>query len=107
MTRSELHNQRLRFFQRGTSCAGMTAHFVLLAQTKVGFTQRWQKQENETTPGYGDYDTVGGNVCRATVALTREQKLCIIMGPLDMHGLMGATTVIGCLKYGAGCLWQK
>ena len=33
---------------------------------------------------------------RATVALTRAQKLCIIMGPLDMRGLLG------CLKYGAG-----
>ena len=34
---------------------------------------------------------------RATVALTRAQKLCIIMGPLDMRGLLGAATVIGCL----------
>ncbi len=39
---------------------------------------------------------------RATVALTRAQKLCIIMGPLDMRGLMGAATVMGCLKHGAG-----
>ena len=39
---------------------------------------------------------------RATVALTRAQRLCIIMGPLDMKGLLGAATVIGCLKYGAG-----
>ena len=39
---------------------------------------------------------------RATVALARVQKLCIIMGPLDMRGLLGAATVIGCLKYGAG-----
>ena len=39
---------------------------------------------------------------RATVALTRAQKLCIIMGPLDMRGLPGAATVIGCPKYGAG-----
>ena len=39
---------------------------------------------------------------RATVALTRAQKLCIIMGPLDMRGLLGAATVIGCLKYSAG-----
>ena len=37
----------------------------------------------------------------ATVALTRAQKLCIIIGPLDMPGLLGAATVIGCLKYGA------
>ena len=39
---------------------------------------------------------------RATVALTRAQKLCIIMGLVDMQGLLGAATVIGCLKYGAG-----
>ena len=39
---------------------------------------------------------------RGTVALTRAQKLCIIMGPLDMRGLLGAAPVIGCLKYGAG-----
>ena len=39
---------------------------------------------------------------RATVALTRAQRLCLIMGPLDMKGLLGAATVIGCLKYGAG-----
>ena len=39
---------------------------------------------------------------RATVALTRAQKLCIIMGPLDMRGLLGAATVIGCPKHGAG-----
>ena len=36
---------------------------------------------------------------RATVALTRAQKLCIIMGPLDVRGLL---TAIGCLKCGAG-----
>ena len=39
---------------------------------------------------------------RATVTLTQAQKLCIIMGPLDMRELLGAATVIGCLKYGAG-----
>ena len=39
---------------------------------------------------------------RATVALTQAQRLCLIMGPLDMKALLGAATVIGCLKYGAG-----
>ena len=39
---------------------------------------------------------------RATVALTRAQRLCIIMEPLDMKGPLGAATVIGCSKYGAG-----
>jgi len=30
---------------------------------------------------------------RATVALTRAQQLCLIMGPLDMLGLVGAATI--------------
>ena len=37
------------------------------------------------------------------MALTRAKQICFIMGPLDMRGLVGAATVIGCLKYGA-CL---
>ena len=85
-----------------TSCAGMTAHFVLLAQTKVGFLSggrgRHMKElsENEVLAQLEEA------YARATVALTRAQELCIIMGPLDMRGLPGAATVIGCLKYGAG-----
>ena len=38
---------------------------------------------------------------RAAVALTRVQQICFIMGPLDMQGLVGVATIIGCLKYGA------
>ena len=34
------------------------------------------------------------------MALTRAQQICFIMGPLDMRGLVGAATIIGCLKYG-------
>ena len=53
--------------------------------------------------GYGEFlAQLEEAYARATVALTRAQKLCIIMGPLDMRGLMGAATVIGCLKHGAG-----
>ena len=33
--------------------------------------------------------------------LTRAQQICIIMGALDMRGLVGAATIMGCLKYGA------
>ena len=40
---------------------------------------------------------------RATVALTRAQQICLVMSPLDMRGLVGAATIMGCLKYGA-CL---
>ena len=83
-----------------TSCAGMTAYLVLLAQTRVGFlsggrgksfhhlTQQEQEAQKEEA------------FARATVALTRAQQICIIMGPLDMRGL-GAATIMGCLKYGA------
>ena len=59
----------------------MTAHFVLLAQTKVGFLSggrgRHMKElsENEVLAQLEEA------YARATVALTRAQKLCIIMGP--------------------------
>ena len=84
-----------------TSCAGMTAYLVLLAQTRVGFlsggrgksfhqlTQQEQNAQKEEA------------FARATVALTRAQQICIITGPLDMRGLVGAAAIMGCLKYGA------
>ena len=37
----------------------------------------------------------------ATVAITRARSLCLIMGPLDMKGLLEAATVMGTLMYGA------
>ena len=74
-----------------TSCAGMTAHLVLLAQTRVGFLSGGRGKRMRDL-----------SYARAIVALTRAQRLCLIMEPLDMKGLLGAATVIGCLKYGAG-----
>ena len=84
-----------------TSCAGMTAHLVLLSQTRVGFLSggrgktfhqlTQQEQDAQKEEAYA----------RATVALTRAQQICIIMSPLDMRGLVGAATIMGCLKYGA------
>ena len=85
-----------------TSCAGMTAHFVLLAQTKVGFLSGGRSKRMKELPQNEVLAQLEEAYARATVALTRAQKLCIIMDPLDMRGLMGAATVIGCLKYGAG-----
>ena len=85
-----------------TSCAGMTAHFVLLAQTKVGFLSGGRSERMKELPQKEVLAQLEEAYARATVALTRAQKLCIIMGPLDMRGLLGAATVIGCLKYGAG-----
>ena len=44
---------------------------------------------------------------RATVAITRARALClIIMGPLDLKGLLGAATVMGTLMYGAGHVYR-
>ena len=85
-----------------TSCAGMTAHFVLLAQTRVGFLSGGRSKRMKEFSQHEFLAQLEESYARATVALTRAQKLCIIMGPLDMRGLMGAATVIGCLKYGAG-----
>ena len=89
-----------------TTCAGMTAHTVIVAQTKVGFLTGGRRasfhdlpqdeQDIQREEAYG----------RATVALTRARSLCIIMGPLDMKGLLGAATVIGSLMYGAGHVFK-
>ena len=84
-----------------TSCAGMTAHLVLLARTRVGFLSggRGKRMRELSTECAAQLEEA---YARATVALTGAQRLCLIMGPLDMKGLLGAATVIGCLKYGAG-----
>ena len=84
-----------------TSCAGMTAYLVLLAQTKVGFLSGGRgKNFRLLTPHKQDARKEEA-FARATVALTRAQQICLIMGPLDMRGLVGAATIMGCLKYGA------
>ena len=84
-----------------TSCAGMTAYFVLLAQTRVGFLSgRRGKSFHQLTPQEQAAQKEEA-FARATVALTRAQEICLIMGPLDIRGLVGAATIMGCLKYGA------
>ena len=85
-----------------TSCAGMTAHLVLLAQTRVGFLSGGRGKRMRDLSSTEFAAQLEEAYARATVALTRAQRLCLIMGPLDMKGLLGAATVIGCLKYGAG-----
>lgn len=86
-----------------TSCAGMTAYLVLLAQTKVGFLSGGRgKTFQQLTPMEQSAQKEEA-YARATVALTRARQICIVMGPLDMRGLVGAATIMGCLKYGA-CL---
>ena len=85
-----------------TTCAGMTAHTVLLAQTKVGFLTGGRKKSFLTLPEDEQMVQLEEAYARATVAITRARALCLIMGPLDMKGLLGAATVMGTLMYGAG-----
>ena len=87
-----------------TSCAGMTAFLVLLAQTRVGFLSGGRGKSFHQLPAQEQASQKEEAYARATVALTRAQQICFITGPLDMQGLVGAATIIGCLKYGASGL---
>ena len=79
----------------------MTAYLVLLAQTRVGFLSGGRGKSFRKLPAQEQAAQKEEAYARATVALTRAQQICFIMGPLDMCGLVGAATIIGCLKYGA------
>ena len=88
-----------------TTCAGMTAHTVLLAQTKVGFLTGGRKKSFLMLPEDEQMVQLEEAYARAIVAITRARSLCLIMGPLDMKGLLGAATVMGTLLYGGGHVW--
>ena len=88
-----------------TTCARMTAHTVLLAQTKVGFLTGGRKKSFLLLSEDEQMVQLEEAYARATVAITRARSLCLIMGPLDMKGLVGAATVMGTLMYGAGHVW--
>jgi len=77
-------------------------HAVILAQTRVGFLPGGRKDSFRALPQDEQLVQLEEAYGRATVALTRARSLCVIMGPLDMKGLVGAATVIGSLMYGAG-----
>eukprot|EP00434_Breviolum_minutum_P024407 symbB.v1.2.021555.t1/scaffold1847.1/size122519/8 len=88
-----------------TTCAGMTAHTVLLAQTKLGFLTGGRKKSFLLLSEDEQMVQLEEAYARATVAITRARSLCLIMGPLDMKGFLGAATVMGTLMYGAGHVW--
>ena len=88
-----------------TTCAGMTAHTVILAQTRVGFLTGGRKKYFLALPEEEQMVQLEEAYARATVAITRARALCLIMGPLDMKGLLGAATVMDTLIYGAGHVW--
>ena len=89
-----------------TTCAGMTAHTVILVQTRVGFLTGGRKESFRELPQDEQLIQLEEAYGRATVALTRARSLCVIMGPLDMKGLVGAATVVGSLMYGAGHVFR-
>ena len=96
-------NSKGRVISRGvTSCAGMTAQHVLLAQTKIGFLTGGRGYSFQELFREDKQSQREEAFARATVALTRAQRFCFIMCPLDMKGIIGAATVVGCLQHGAG-----
>ena len=96
-------NSEGRVISRGvTSCAGMTAQHVLLAQTKIGFLTGGRGYSFQELPPEDKQSQREEAFARATVALTRAQRFCFIMCPLDMKGIIGAATVVGCLQHGVG-----
>ena len=66
----------------------MTAKVTIIAQTRIGVLSGLRRiprgEEAEDA-----YDVqLEEAAARATVALTRAKELCVILGPLDMLGLM-------------------
>ena len=87
--------QRLHCFQGVTTCAGMTAHTVLLAQTKVGFLTGGRKKSFRLLSEDEQMVQLEEAYARATVAITRARSLCLIMGPLYLHVWVQSCTVLG------------
>ena len=77
-----------------TTCAGMTAHTVIVAQTKIGFLTGGRRASFLELPQEEQDIQLEEAYGRATVALARARSLCVLLGPLDMKGLLGAATVI-------------
>ena len=89
-----------------TSCAGMTAFMVVVAQTKIGFLTGGRGGKFRSLPEDVRRTQEEEAYARATVALTRARKMCVTFCPLDMKGLIGAATVMGSLMYGARHCWN-
>ena len=89
-----------------TSCAGMTAFMVVVAQTKIDFLTRGRGQKFRDLSEDERRTQKEEIYARATVALTRARKMCVIFCPLDMKELIGAATVMESLMYGAEHCWN-
>ena len=78
-----------------TSLPIWPAFMVVVAQTKVGFLTGGRGQKFRKLPEEERHTQEEEAYARATVALTRARKMCVIFCPLDMKGLIGAATVMG------------
>ncbi len=85
-----------------TSCAGMTAKVTIIAQTRIGFLSGVRRIAQGEGAEEAFHLQLEEAAARATVAFTRAREVCVILGPLDMLGLLGAATVVGSLMYGLG-----
>ena len=65
---------------RGVTCAGMTAHTVILAQTRVGLLSGGRKQSFLDLAQDEQAVQLEEAYARATVAITRARALCLISG---------------------------
>ncbi len=90
-----------------TSCAGMTAHFVLLAQTKVGFLSGGRSKKMKQLPDKEVAAQLEEAYARATVALTRAQKLCIYHGPPGHAWSNGSGNSNWQSQIRGRCLWDE
>ena len=90
---------RPRLWLKTTSEKGPHLSCVVF-QTRVGFLTGGRKKSFLALPEEEQMVQLEEAYARATVAITRARALCLIMGPLDMKGLLRAATVMGTLMYG-------
>ena len=87
-----------------TSCAGSTAFLSVVAQTRRGFLSGGSARQTANLNDVEKDIQLEEAYARATVALTRARRLCVLLCPLDQKGPIGAATILGCLQYGLGYL---
>lgn len=84
----------------------MTAKVTILAQTRIGFLSGLRRIPKGEEAEDAFHVQLEEAAARATVALT-SKRTCVFLGPLDMLGLIGAATVVGCLTDGVGICWRQ
>ena len=87
-----------------TSCAGSAAFLSVAAQTRRGFLSGGSARQTANLNDVEKDIQLEEAYTRATVALTRARRLCVLLCPLDQKGPIGAATILGCLQYGLGYL---